>query len=97
MELKLEKEPITKDCLTATPEIRVPEESSLNELINEDPVVSNSVASELPLRISTRKIVKPERYGFSLVSVATEQHDPTSLAEAIPIPDEAKWQASLAL
>ena len=39
--------------------------------------------------------MKPDRYGFSLVSAANEQHDPTSLAEAIPIPDKAKWQEAM--
>ena len=31
-----------------------------------------------------------DRYCFSLVSAANEQHDPTSLAEAIPTPDKSK-------
>ena len=46
VELKLEEEPIAEDCLITTPEISVPEESSLNEQLNEDPVVRNSVLSE---------------------------------------------------
>ena len=49
VELKLEEEPIAEDCLITTTEISVPEESSLNELLNEDPVVCNSVPSEIPL------------------------------------------------
>ena len=47
------------------------------------------MSSELPLRRSTKNIVKPDRYGFSLVSAANEQH---ALVEAISIPDKAKWQ-----
>ena len=74
VELKLEEEPIAEGCPTTTSEVSVPEESSLNELLNEEPEVRNSVSSELPLRRSTRNIVKP-RYGFSLVSAANEQHD----------------------
>ena len=49
VELKLEEEPIAEDCLITTPEISVPEKSSLNELLNEDPVVRNTVPSEIPL------------------------------------------------
>ena len=59
MELKLEEEPITEDCSTTTPEVSVPEANLLNELLNEEPVVHNSVSSELPLQRSTRNIVKP--------------------------------------
>ena len=64
VELKLEEEPIAEDCPTTNQEVSVPEESSLNELLNEEPVVPNSVLSELRLRRSTRNIVKTDRYGF---------------------------------
>ena len=30
-----------------------------------------------------------------MVSAANEQHDPTSLAEAISTPDKAKWQEAM--
>ena len=40
MKLKLEGEPIAEDCPNTIPEISVPEASSLNELLNEEPAAT---------------------------------------------------------
>ena len=67
----------------------------VHEQLGEESTAHNPIVSESDLRRSTRNKQQPDRYGYNLMVISTEQQDPSSVAEAMSSPHKSKWQKAM--
>ena len=84
MELEIEEEPVVKETVTPNPPVYVTEDIPVDEQLDEESTASNPIVSKSVLCSSTRNKQKPNRYGYNLTVVSTEQQDPSSVAKPDP-------------
>ena len=68
------------------------EETTVHEQQGEE---SNQTVPEAALRRSTRSKQQPDRYSYHISVALTEDHDPSSVAEAKSAPDAPEWEIAM--
>lgn len=95
VQLEIEEEPVVKESNIPKPSDTVCEEIPMDEQLDEESAASDQIISESALCRLTRNKQKPNRYGYSLTAASTEQHDPSSVAEARSSPDKVNWEKAI--
>ena len=92
VELEIEEKPVIEETVTHNPpDSEVP----VHEQLGEESTAHNPIMSESDLRRSTRNKQQPDRYGYNLMVISTEQQDPSSVAAAMSSPHKSKWQKAM--
>ena len=88
-----ENEPTIEE--QGTPELTVSHVP--NQSQHEEQVTHGSNTIDPPLRRSTRNRHEPSRYGYqSGFMASSEEHDPSTVREALSTPDKARWEEAMA-
>ena len=88
-----ENEPTIQE--QGTPELTVSDVPNQNQ--HEVQVTHGSNTIDPPLKRSTRNRHEPFRYGYQFGFMASsEEHDPSTVREALSTPDKARWEEAMA-
>ena len=92
IELEIEGEPVAE---VPTSLGGASEETTVHKQQGEEPSESNQTVPEAALRRSTRSKQQPDRYSYHISVALTEDHDPSSVAEAKSAPDAPEWEIAM--